>query len=88
MSTLYILIPWLLALYRFCFYREDKREFYTKGGIDVSETFLVIYARYKCLIKKNSLSVSPSYACVEINWHTDITQVFRIQAFTCQMSLS
>ena len=33
LSTLYILIPWLLALYRFCFYREDKREFCTKGGI-------------------------------------------------------
>ena len=42
LSTLYILIPWLLALYRFCFYREDKREFCTKGGIDVSETFLVM----------------------------------------------
>ena len=41
LSTLYILIPWLLALYRFCFYREDKHEFCTKGGIDVSETFLV-----------------------------------------------
>ena len=41
LSTLYILIPWLLALYRFCLYREDKREFCTKGGIDVSETFLV-----------------------------------------------
>ena len=36
-----ILIPWWLASYRFCFYREDKLEFCTMGGIDVSETFLV-----------------------------------------------
>ena len=50
LSTLYILIPWLLALYRFCFYREDKREFCTKGGIDVSETFLVI--PFFCLIAR------------------------------------
>ena len=35
------LIPWLLALYRFCIYREDKPEFCTMGGIYVSETFLV-----------------------------------------------
>ena len=41
LSTLYILIPWLLASYRFCFYREDKPEICTMGGIDVSETFLV-----------------------------------------------
>ena len=43
LSTLYILIPWLLALYRFCFYREDQPEFCTMGGIDVSETFLVYF---------------------------------------------
>ena len=41
LSTLYILISWLLASYRFCFFREDKPEFCTMGGIDVSETFLV-----------------------------------------------
>ena len=46
LSTLYILIPWLLALYRFCFYREDKPEFCTMGGIDVSETFLFFFWRY------------------------------------------
>ena len=40
LSTLYILIPWLHALYRFCFYREDKPEFCNMGGIDVSKTFL------------------------------------------------
>ena len=32
LSTLYILIAWLLALYRFCFYREDRPEFCTMGG--------------------------------------------------------
>ena len=41
LSTIYILIPWLLASYRFCFYRDDKPEFSPMGGIDVSETFLV-----------------------------------------------
>ena len=41
MSTLYILIPCLLALDRLCFYREDKSDFCTMGGIYVSETFLV-----------------------------------------------
>ena len=46
LSTLYILIPWLLALYRFCFYREDEREFCTKGGIDVSKTFLVFLTNF------------------------------------------
>ena len=42
LSTLYILIPWLLA-YRFCFYREEKPEFCSMGGIlvYVSETFLI-----------------------------------------------
>ena len=39
---LYILIPWLLASYRFCFYREDKPENCTMGGIDVSETFVLL----------------------------------------------
>ena len=38
---LYIFFPWLLASYRFCFYREDKPEFCTVGCIDVFETFLV-----------------------------------------------
>ena len=33
--------PLLTCLDRICFYREDKAEFYTKGGIYVSETFLV-----------------------------------------------
>ena len=44
LSTSYILIAWLhvLASYRLCFYREDKPEFCTMGGIDVSETFLVL----------------------------------------------
>ena len=37
-----ILIPCLLALDRFCFYREDKPEFCTMVGIYVSETFLVL----------------------------------------------
>ena len=41
LSTLYILIPCLLASDRFCFYREDKPEFCTMGVIFVSETFLV-----------------------------------------------
>ena len=41
LSTLYILIHCLLVLDRFCFYREDKPEFCTMGGIYVSETFLV-----------------------------------------------
>ena len=42
LSILYTLIPCLLALDRFCFYREDKPEFCTMGGIYVSETFLVL----------------------------------------------
>ena len=33
LSTLYILIPYLLALERFGFYREVKREFFTMGHI-------------------------------------------------------
>ena len=41
LSTLYIWIPCLLASDRFCFYREDKHEFFAMGGIYVSETFLV-----------------------------------------------
>ena len=41
LSTLYILIPCLLASDRFCFYREDKPDFGTMEGIYVSETFLV-----------------------------------------------
>ena len=41
LSTLYIAIPCLLALDRFCFYREDKPEFCTMGGIYVSETIFV-----------------------------------------------
>ena len=41
LSTLYILIPCLLASDRFCFYREDKPEFCTMESIYVSETFLV-----------------------------------------------
>ena len=39
LSTLYILIPCLLASDRICFYREDKPKF---CAIYVSETFLVI----------------------------------------------
>ena len=46
LSTLYFLIHWLPASYRFCFYREDKPEFCTMGGIDVSETFLVFHALF------------------------------------------
>ena len=42
LSTLYILIPCLLASDSFCFYREDKPEFCTMGDIFVSETFLVL----------------------------------------------
>ena len=41
LSTLYIFITCLLASDRFCSYREDKPEFWTMGGKDVSETFLV-----------------------------------------------
>ena len=41
LSTLYILIPCLLASDRFCFYREDKPKFCAMGDKDVSETFLV-----------------------------------------------
>ena len=40
LSTLYILIPSLLALDRFCFYREDK-----PWG-HVSETFLVFFVLF------------------------------------------
>ena len=42
LSSQYILIPCLLVLDRLCFYREDKPEFCTMGGIYVSETFLVL----------------------------------------------
>ena len=45
-----ILIPCLLALDRFCFYREDKPEFCTMGGIYVSETFLV----HSCILRKGN----------------------------------
>ena len=41
LSAQYIPIPCLLASDSFCFYREDKPEFCTMGGIYVSETFLV-----------------------------------------------
>ena len=41
LSTLYILIPRLLASNSLCFYREDKPEFCTMGEIYDSETFLV-----------------------------------------------
>ena len=43
LSTLYTFITCLLASDRFCSYREDKPEFWTMGGIDVSETFFVIF---------------------------------------------
>ena len=46
LSTLYFLIHWLPASYRFCFYREDKPEFCAMGGIDVSETFFVFHALF------------------------------------------
>ena len=41
-----ILIPCLLALDTFCFYREDKPEICTMGGIYVSETFLVFFSDF------------------------------------------
>ena len=50
LSTLYILIPRLLASDRFCFYREDKPKFCTMGGIDVTETFLVLFIFSKNLV--------------------------------------
>ena len=50
LPTIYILIPCLLALDRFCFYREDKPEFCTMGGIYVSETFLVFQIYVKVLL--------------------------------------
>ena len=57
LSTLNILILWLLALYRFCFYREDKHEFSTMGSIDlcfwnISCLFLLIVTNWsviKCI---------------------------------------
>ena len=41
LSNLYILIPCLLALDRFCFYREDKPEFGTMGAYMFLKHFLV-----------------------------------------------
>ena len=41
LSAQYLLIPFLLASERFCFYREDTPELCTMGSIYVSETFLV-----------------------------------------------
>ena len=63
-----ILIPCLLALDRFCFYREDKPEFCTMGGIYVSETFLVWYRNitYKSsFMSFKTLCLSPVLTCSE-----------------------
>ena len=63
LSAQYLLIPCLLASDRFCFYREDKPEFCTKGGIymflkhflfiwitlHISSMFVHIHL-YKCFI--------------------------------------
>ena len=54
LSPWYILIPCLLALDRFCFYREDKPEFCTMGGIYVSETFLALKNPYETSWNSNS----------------------------------
>ena len=43
LSNLYILIPCLLALDRFCFYREDKPEFGTMGAYRFLKHFLVFF---------------------------------------------
>ena len=53
LSTIYILFPCLLALDRFCFYREDKPEYCTMGGIYVSETFLVVTTDVKRVLRWN-----------------------------------
>ena len=50
LSTLYILIPCFLASDRFCFYRENKSEFCTMGGIYVSKTFLVVIDMSLCMV--------------------------------------
>ena len=82
LSTLYIWILWLLALYRFCFYREDKREICTKGGIDVSETFFVwtgfsgercgpwlsCYLKYHLRLF-NNIFIHSACSCVFITMH-------------------
>ena len=67
-----ILIPCLLALDRFCFYREDKPEFCTMGGKDVSETFLV---------NKN---IRPSYI-LSMFWNSLLTSwfIFTFRHFNC-----
>ena len=84
LSTLYILIPWLLSLYRFCFYREDKPEFCTMGGIDVSETFLVfimclflatkIYYRYALSLKGYEFR-----RCEFVRVDTFLKELFRLK---------
>ena len=48
LSNLYILIPCLLALDRFCFYREDKPEFGTMGAYMFLKHFLVFFT---CLVE-------------------------------------
>ena len=54
LSTLYILIPWLLASYRFCFYREDKPEFAPWGAKMFLKHFL-FYFPIKSIILKTKL---------------------------------
>ena len=56
LSAQYLLISCLLASDRFCFYREDKPEFRTTGGIYVSETFLVYNLLLLCLWGQRSMS--------------------------------
>ena len=46
LSTLYILIPCLLASDRFCFYREDKPEFCTMGAYVFLKHFLFALLLY------------------------------------------
>ena len=52
LSTIYILIPCLLALDRFCFYREDKPEFCTMGAYMFLKHFLFnyVFSYNVCLI--------------------------------------
>ena len=84
LSTLYILIPWLLALYRFCFYREDKPEFCTMGGIDVSETFLVLFLyppRMKFRGVYRNHSVCPS-VCLSVCLSVRLSVQIRVRPIT------
>ena len=85
LSTLYIVIPCLLALDRFCFYREDKPEFVTTGGIYVSETFLVYYIVNFTFLRMNNL-VHKIFLNEDIMYLSHLNMTFMWPFFVAQLN--